>query len=104
MLDAGPLANLVHPRIDPRFADGFESAVAAGLKIVISEIADYEVRRKLLHKEFRQSVVRLDDAQVPHPRCHEWNPSFLQGGAGVLVDAEGGGIGGAAGALGGPAR
>jgi predicted nucleic acid-binding protein len=60
LLDAGPLANLVHPRIDQSFADWFESAVAAGLKIVISEIADYEVRRKLLHKEFRQSLVRLD--------------------------------------------
>jgi hypothetical protein len=34
MLDAGPLANLAHPRIDPRFADWFESAVAAGFKIV----------------------------------------------------------------------
>ncbi len=60
MLDAGPLANLVHPRIDRSFADWFERVVAAGLKIVISEIADYEVRRKLLHKEFRQSLVRLD--------------------------------------------
>jgi len=60
MLDAGPLASLVHPRIDSSFADWFEEAVAAGLEIVIPEIADYEVRRKLLHKEFRQSLVRLD--------------------------------------------
>jgi predicted nucleic acid-binding protein len=60
LLDAGPLANLVHPRIDRGLADWFEGAVAAGATIVISEIADYEVRRKLLHKEFRQSLVRLD--------------------------------------------
>lgn len=39
MLDAGPLANLVHPRIDSNFAEWFESAVAAGLEIVIPEIA-----------------------------------------------------------------
>ena len=36
--------------------------MAAEQKIVIPEIADYELRRKLLHQNFKQSVARLDFA------------------------------------------
>lgn len=60
MLDAGPLARLVHPNRDPHFGDWFEAALAANAEIVIPAIADYELRRKLLHKDFRPSLERLD--------------------------------------------
>jgi predicted nucleic acid-binding protein len=60
MFDTGPLAKLVHPRPDRAFAEWFASAMAAEQKIVIPEIADYELRRKLLHQDFKQSIARLD--------------------------------------------
>jgi len=64
MLDTGPLAMLVHPRPDRAFAEWFAAAVAAGQIIVIPEIADYELRRKLLHQDFKQSIARLDSLEV----------------------------------------
>jgi predicted nucleic acid-binding protein len=60
MLDTGPLAQLVHPRFDGDFAQWFAAGVAAEQRFVIPEIADYELRRKLLHKEFKRSLARLD--------------------------------------------
>jgi predicted nucleic acid-binding protein len=60
MLDTGPLAGLVHPNIDRSFADWFRAAVAAGHELVIPEIADYELRRKLLHLNLKPSLLRLD--------------------------------------------
>jgi|ERR1700730_1776724 len=60
MLDTGPLARLVHPKLDRDFADWFAAAVEADQDIVIPEIADYELRRKLLHKDFKRSLARLD--------------------------------------------
>jgi predicted nucleic acid-binding protein len=64
MLDTGPLAMLVHPRPDRAFAGWFAAALAAEQRIVIPEIADYELRRKLLHQDFKQSVARLDSLEV----------------------------------------
>lgn len=60
VLDSGPLARLVHPKANADFLDWFTSALAADQSIVIPEIADYEVRRKLLHKDFQYSLARLD--------------------------------------------
>jgi hypothetical protein len=64
MLDTGPLAQLVHPRLDPDLAQWFKAAVAAGLNLVVPEIADYELRRKLLHKDLRESLARLDSLEA----------------------------------------
>ena len=64
MLDSGPLAQLVHPKLGPDLAKWFLSATAAGQRIVIPEIADYELRRKLLHQDFRQSLSRLDSLEA----------------------------------------
>jgi predicted nucleic acid-binding protein len=60
MFDTGPLAQLVHPTFDREIAKWFTAAVAAKQRLVIPEIADYELRRKLLHKDFRRSLARLD--------------------------------------------
>jgi predicted nucleic acid-binding protein len=60
MLDTGPLAQLVHPTFDREIGTWFAAAVAAKQRLVIPEIADYELRRKLLHKDFRRSLARLD--------------------------------------------
>jgi hypothetical protein len=64
MLDTGPLSGLVHPNIDRSFADWFRAAVSAGHELVIPEIADYELPRKLLHLNFQRSLVRLDSLAV----------------------------------------
>jgi hypothetical protein len=45
VLDTGPLAQLVHPRLDPDLAHWFKAAIAAGLNLVVPEIADDESRR-----------------------------------------------------------
>src|ERR1700724_990754 len=63
MFDTGPLAMLVHPRPDGAIVGWFAAAVAADQRIVIPEIADDELRRKLLHQDFKQSVARLDSLE-----------------------------------------
>jgi predicted nucleic acid-binding protein len=64
MFDTGPLALLVHPRPERAFVRWFAAAVAAEQRIVIPEIADYELRRKLLHQDFNQSIARLDSLEA----------------------------------------
>jgi predicted nucleic acid-binding protein len=64
MFDTGPLALLVHPRPERAFVRWFAAAVAAEQRIVIPEIADYELRRKLLHQDFKQSIARLDSLEA----------------------------------------
>ena len=55
---------LVHLTLDLAFAGWFAAAVAADQSIVIPEIADYELLRKLLHKDFRRSLARLDSLET----------------------------------------
>jgi len=64
MFDTGPLAMLVHPRPDRAFVGWFAAAVASDQRIMIPEIADHELRRKLLHREFKHSVARLDSLEA----------------------------------------
>lgn len=45
MFDTGPLAQLVHPTFDREISKWFSAAVAAKQRLVIPEIADYELRR-----------------------------------------------------------
>ncbi len=63
MFDTGPLARLVHPRFGGEFFEWFRAAIAAGQELVIPEIADYELRRKLLHKDLNRSIARLDSLE-----------------------------------------
>jgi predicted nucleic acid-binding protein len=37
-----------------------QALVAAGVRVIVPEISDYEVRRELLHAEKRKGVERLD--------------------------------------------
>lgn len=60
MLDAGPLGRIAHPRPKPEIALWLEEMLAAGVEIIIPEIADYEVRRNLLLADLAKSVERLD--------------------------------------------
>ena len=60
ILDAGPLGRIAHPRPKREIALWLEQMLAAGVEIIIPEIADYEVRRNLLLAGLTKSVERLD--------------------------------------------
>jgi predicted nucleic acid-binding protein len=64
MLDSGPLGMVTNPKAKGIPLDcqlWLKSLLQKGEKIVIPEIADYEVRRELLRAGLLQSVHRLDN-------------------------------------------
>ena len=58
--DSGPLGTIAHPRADPAIVTRVNSLMAAGIRLIIPETADYEVRRELLRANLQLSVARLD--------------------------------------------
>ena len=63
LLDAGPLGLATNPRRSPQStacAAWLQSLVTAGVRVVIPEIADYEVRRELLRARKTAGIERLD--------------------------------------------
>jgi predicted nucleic acid-binding protein len=66
-LDSGPLGMLSHPHRNPvvlRCQQWARDLIAAGVRVHVPEIADYEVRRKLLHLGATAGIARLDRLQV----------------------------------------
>ncbi|MBI4605804.1 MAG: nuclease [Planctomycetes bacterium] len=70
VLDAGPLG-LVTQRKGVPEADACKrwlaTQVAAGVRVIVPEIADYEVRRELLRARKTSSVARLDAFNAARP-------------------------------------
>ena len=64
LLDAGPLGMISHPRPNPTIVAWLRRLLAAGVKVVVPEIADYEVRRELLRVNRQKGVQRLDDLKA----------------------------------------
>lgn len=63
VLDATPLGILAHPRNPPSAAacrQWLADALAAGRRVIIPEIADYEVRRELILRNSRIALLNLD--------------------------------------------
>ncbi len=63
LLDAGPLGLVTNPRRSPQSvacARWLGKASAAGARIVVPEIADYEVRRELLRAKKARGLAYLD--------------------------------------------
>lgn len=60
LLDAGPLGMISHPRAKSEIVAWVTGLVAAGVEVLIPEIADYEVRRELLRAGRKKGVARLD--------------------------------------------
>lgn len=63
LLDAGPLgfaANPQHSATSTACSQWIEALLAAGHRVLIPEIADYEVRRELLRAGMTASVAELD--------------------------------------------
>lgn len=62
-LDSGPLGLLSNPRGKPkadRCRQWADDLVAAGVRVVVPEIADYEVRRELVRVRATAGIRRLD--------------------------------------------
>ncbi len=62
-LDTGPLGRVSNPKPSPENAGCFDwarSLVAAGWRVVVPEIADYEVRRELIRVGSTRGITRLD--------------------------------------------
>lgn len=63
LLDAGPIGLATNPRRSPQSAAcaaWLQTLVAAGARVLIPEIADYEVRRELLRARKTAGIERLD--------------------------------------------
>ena len=62
-LDTGPLGLVSHPRGTPeatRCRRWVQTLLASGVRVVVPEIADYEVRRELLRVGSTAGLARLD--------------------------------------------
>ena len=63
LLDAGPLGLVTNPRRSPQSvacAQWLQALVARGSRVIVPEIADYEVRRELLRANKMEGLARLD--------------------------------------------
>jgi predicted nucleic acid-binding protein len=63
-LDTGILGLVTHPNNTPEAVDckrWFQSLLEAGVAIALPEITDYELRRKLLQRDSRKALGRLDE-------------------------------------------
>lgn len=63
VLDSGPLGLVTNPRASEQSTACFrwvQQLLAAGRRIIVPEIADYEVRRELLRLERHAGLARLD--------------------------------------------
>jgi predicted nucleic acid-binding protein len=65
-LDSGPLGLLANPRGRSRSDQcrrWVKDLVAAGVRVFVPEISDYEVRRKLIHIQASAGIRRLDQVK-----------------------------------------
>lgn len=60
LLDTGVLGMIIHPRPNTEILKWIERLGRDDAELWISEIVDYELRRKLIHLGFTQSIYRLD--------------------------------------------
>ena len=63
LLDAGPLGLVTNPKRSRQSiacAQWLQALVARGIRVIVPEIADYEVRRELLRANKERGLARLD--------------------------------------------
>lgn len=66
VLDTGPLGLVTNPKLSSESAvcnKWLQAHIATGNRIIIPEIADYELRRKLLRAKKTKGIARLDDLE-----------------------------------------
>jgi hypothetical protein len=64
VLDSGPLGLITNPKFSPESiacAQWLQAQITSANRIIIPEIADYEVRRELLRANKKKGIARLDD-------------------------------------------
>lgn len=64
LLDAGPLGLVTNPKQSPRSMvcnQWLQSLLSSGVRVMVPEITDYEVRRELLRARKTKGLQRLDD-------------------------------------------
>lgn len=64
LLDAGPLGLVTNPNRSPQSRNctqWLQSLLSAGVRVIVPEIADYEVRRELLRASKTRGIARLDE-------------------------------------------
>lgn len=63
LLDTGPLGQITNPKTTPAntaCVQWYQSLIAGGTRIIVPEIADYEIRRELLRANKTPGIARLD--------------------------------------------
>ncbi len=62
-LDTSTLGMIAHPKANADITNWYTGLLAAGVRVIIPEIADYELRREFLHKidKMKKSLERLDE-------------------------------------------
>jgi len=64
ILDTGPLGLITNPRLSAQSAacaQWLQTQITVGIRVIIPEIADYELRRELLRANKTKGIARLDD-------------------------------------------
>jgi hypothetical protein len=91
VLDTGPLGLITNPKLSAEgtaCAQWLQAQIASGSRVIIPEIADYEIRRELLRAHKAKGLARLDQLtqvleylpniyQLPPWRCakpHNYGP------------------------------
>lgn len=72
VLDATPLGILCHPRNPPHVRacrQWIGDLLAVGRRIIIAEIADYEVRRELVRRKSRVALSNLNQLALRLEYC-----------------------------------
>ena len=63
LLDTGPLGQITNPKVTPAntaCVQWYQALIAGGTRIIVPEIADYEIRRELLRANKMPGIARLD--------------------------------------------
>ena len=64
LLDSGPLGMLAHLKPKNEISQWIQNLTQANVKVIVPEIADYEVRRELLLSGMVKSLTRLDQLKA----------------------------------------
>jgi predicted nucleic acid-binding protein len=66
LLDAGPMGRVTNPRATPenlQYTRWMNALLTGGVRVMVPEIADYEVRRELLRANRLRGIAHLDRAK-----------------------------------------
>ncbi|MBD2168027.1 nuclease [Calothrix membranacea FACHB-236] len=64
LLDSGPIGLVTNPKLSPESiacSQWLQLMISSGSRVIIPEIADYEVRRELLRANKLKGITRLDE-------------------------------------------